>query len=77
MNRHERRRNAVMARHNRFVADYVHHLPEVSPDAAPEPGRVFTTFSTTTTGAVFTTGTKRHIFVSDSTSKGLYDQESK
>jgi hypothetical protein len=30
-----------MARHNKFVADYVHQLPEVSPDAAPEPGRVF------------------------------------
>jgi hypothetical protein len=37
----------------------------------------FTTFSSTTTRAGFTTGTKGHIFVSDSTSKGLYDQESK
>jgi hypothetical protein len=33
MNRHERRPQAVMARHNRFVAEYVHHLPEVGPEA--------------------------------------------
>jgi hypothetical protein len=30
-----------MARHNKFVADYVHHLPQVSPDAPLEPGRLF------------------------------------
>jgi hypothetical protein len=41
MNRHLRRPNAVMARHNKFVADYVHHLPEVLPDTPLEPERVF------------------------------------
>jgi hypothetical protein len=41
MNRHERRRTAAQARHNKFVADCVSHLPEVSPAAAPEPRRVF------------------------------------
>jgi hypothetical protein len=27
MNRHERRRNAAKQRHNKFVNEYVHHLP--------------------------------------------------
>jgi hypothetical protein len=30
-----------MARHNKFVADYVHHLPEIPTDTPLEPGRVF------------------------------------
>ena len=38
MNRHDRRRKAVMARHNRFVSEYVHHLPEVGPGALGRPG---------------------------------------
>jgi hypothetical protein len=38
MNRHERRRQAARQRHNRFVADYVNHLPEVGPDAIGQPG---------------------------------------
>jgi hypothetical protein len=41
MNRHERRRAEAKTRHNKFVADYVRHLPEVSPDTPLEPGRVF------------------------------------
>ena len=38
MNRHDRRRQAAMAGHNRFVAEYVHHLPEVGPKALDRPG---------------------------------------
>jgi hypothetical protein len=38
MNRHERRRKAAMAKHNSFVNDYVHHLPEVGPDVLRKPG---------------------------------------
>ncbi len=38
MNRHLRRRQAAMAGHNRFVAEYVHHLPEVGPEALGSPG---------------------------------------
>ena len=38
MNRHERRRKAAMAKHNRFVNDYVHHLPEVGPEVLGKPG---------------------------------------
>ena len=30
MNRHERRRTAAQARHDKFVDEYVHHLPEIS-----------------------------------------------
>jgi hypothetical protein len=32
MNRKERRRQEAMARHNRFVKQYVNHLPELSPE---------------------------------------------
>jgi hypothetical protein len=32
-NRQERRRRAAMERHNRFVDEYVRHLPEISLDA--------------------------------------------
>ena len=44
MNRHQRRRRAVMDKHNSFVRDYVHHLPEAGPDVlgkhqAPPPTR--------------------------------------
>jgi hypothetical protein len=38
MNRHQRRRRAVMDKHNRFVRDYVHHLPEAGPDVLGKPG---------------------------------------
>jgi hypothetical protein len=38
MNRHERRRQAAMAGHNSFVAEYVHHLPEVGLEALGRPG---------------------------------------
>ena len=38
MNRHQRRRQAAMARQNRFVQDYVEHLPEVGPEALAKPG---------------------------------------
>ena len=33
MNRHTRRRQAAQERRNRFVDEYVHHLPEVGPEA--------------------------------------------
>ena len=38
MNRHERRRRAAMARENKFVDEYVHHLPEVGPDVIEKGG---------------------------------------
>jgi hypothetical protein len=38
VNRRERRRQAAIDRQNRFVADYVHHLPEVGPEALGRPG---------------------------------------
>lgn len=41
MNRHERRRSAVMQKQNKFVNEYVHHLPEVPVDAPVEPGRIY------------------------------------
>jgi hypothetical protein len=71
MNHHERRRAEAWWYGTTATCRKSHRTPLQSQGAS------FTTFSTTTTGAVFTTGTKRHIFVSDSTSKGLYDQESK
>jgi hypothetical protein len=40
MNRHERRRQAAKARHNKFVDEYVHHLPEVGPEAMGQPGSI-------------------------------------
>jgi hypothetical protein len=40
MNRRERRRAAARARHNKFVTDYVQHLPEVDIDAVGKPGVV-------------------------------------
>jgi hypothetical protein len=44
MNRHERRRSAAERRHNRFVQDYVHHLPEVGPEVLGRPGVVHAVF---------------------------------
>jgi hypothetical protein len=44
MNRHERRRKAVMEKQNRFVSEYVHHLPEVGPDVLSKPGVYHTVF---------------------------------
>jgi hypothetical protein len=38
MNRRDRRRQAAINRQNRFVADYVHHLSEVGPEALGKPG---------------------------------------
>jgi hypothetical protein len=38
MNRHERRRQAAIQRENKFVEDYVRHLPEVAPDVLGRPG---------------------------------------
>jgi hypothetical protein len=38
MNRHERRRKAVMQKQNKFVNEYVHHLPEVGPEVLGKPG---------------------------------------
>jgi hypothetical protein len=38
MNRHDRRPNAARARQNNFVNEYVHHLPEVGPEALGKPG---------------------------------------
>lgn len=38
MNRHERRRNAAMQKQNRFVNEYVHHLPEAGPEVIGTPG---------------------------------------
>ena len=38
MNRHDRRRQAAMQRENKFVEDYVLHLPEVGPDVLGKPG---------------------------------------
>jgi hypothetical protein len=38
MNRRERRRQAAMARHNKFVAEHVRHLPEVGPEVLGTPG---------------------------------------
>ncbi len=38
MNRHQRRRRAVMDKQNRFVQDYVQHLPEAGPDVLGKPG---------------------------------------
>jgi hypothetical protein len=38
MNRHQRRRQAAMAKQNGFVNDYVHHLPEVGPEVLSQPG---------------------------------------
>jgi hypothetical protein len=38
MNRHQRRRAARMARHNRFYETYVQHLPRVAPDEPLEGG---------------------------------------
>jgi hypothetical protein len=40
MNRHERRRRAAMERETRFVNEYVHHLPEVGPEAIGTPGGI-------------------------------------
>ncbi|MET4847205.1 hypothetical protein ABIF62_007700 [Bradyrhizobium japonicum] len=38
MNRHERRRQAAMQKHNSFFNDYIRHLPEVGPDVLGKPG---------------------------------------
>jgi hypothetical protein len=38
MNRRERRRQAAIAKQNKFVADYVRHLPEVGPEVLGQPG---------------------------------------
>ncbi len=38
MSRHERRRRAVMQKHNKFVNEYVRHLPEVGPEVLGKPG---------------------------------------
>jgi hypothetical protein len=38
MNRHERRRQAAKARQNKFVDEYVRHLPEVGPEVLGQPG---------------------------------------
>jgi hypothetical protein len=38
MNRHERRRQAAMARENDFFNSYVRHLPEVGPEVIGKPG---------------------------------------
>ena len=38
MNRHERRRREAMQKHNKFVNEYVHHLPEVGPEVLGKPG---------------------------------------
>jgi hypothetical protein len=40
MNRHERRRLAAMQRQNKFVTDYVQHLPEVGLEGAYRRGQV-------------------------------------
>jgi hypothetical protein len=40
MNRHDRRRQVAMQRENKFVEDYVRHLPEVGPDVLGRPGVV-------------------------------------
>jgi hypothetical protein len=40
MNRQQRRRQAAMAKQNKFVTDYVQHLPEVGPETIRKPGRV-------------------------------------
>jgi len=54
MNRRERRRAAAQARHNKFVTDYVQHLPEVGADAIGRPGCVVHAVYYQTTGAAFT-----------------------
>jgi hypothetical protein len=41
MNRHERRRVASRARHNKLVEDYVQHLPAAPLNAPLERGRVY------------------------------------
>jgi hypothetical protein len=41
MNRHERRRNTAMRGQNKFVNEYVRHLPEIPLDAPLEPGRTY------------------------------------
>ena len=38
MNRQQRRRQAAMARHDRFFNERVKHLPEVGPEALGKPG---------------------------------------
>jgi hypothetical protein len=38
MNRHERRRSAAMGKQNKFVNEYVRHLPEVGPEVFGKPG---------------------------------------
>ena len=38
MNRKQRRRRAAINPQNRFVTDYVHHLPEVGPEALGRAG---------------------------------------
>jgi hypothetical protein len=38
LNRQERRRRAAMAKHNRFVGEYVRHLPEVGFEALGKSG---------------------------------------
>lgn len=43
MNRHERRRAKRMARENKFVDEYVSHLPQVPVDAPLERGRLYHT----------------------------------
>jgi hypothetical protein len=38
MNRHDRRRQASIAKHNRFFNDHVRHLPEAGPEILSRPG---------------------------------------
>jgi hypothetical protein len=38
MNRQERRRKAAMQKQNKFVTEYVYHLPEVGPEVLGKPG---------------------------------------
>jgi hypothetical protein len=40
MNRHQRRRQAAIAKQNKFVTDYVEHLPETRPEVLRKPGTV-------------------------------------
>ena len=40
MNRQQRRRQAAMAKQNKFFTEYVQHLPEVGPETIGKPGRV-------------------------------------
>jgi len=40
MNRQQRHRQAAMAKQNKFVTEYVQHLPEVGPEIIGKTGRV-------------------------------------